>query len=82
MMRLTLPDTVTLNVLADLTSARLGIRIIYDDEIRQQKISLKAPAEIPEESLLPLLESILKIKGFALVDADGNLLRGLEALGQ
>lgn len=70
MMQLTLPDAVTLNVLADLVSERLGVQIIYDEELRQETISIKAPNQMPEDSLLPLLESILKIKGFALIEAD------------
>ncbi|WP_442483018.1 secretin N-terminal domain-containing protein [Aeoliella sp. SH292] len=68
--QLNLPGTVTLNVLADLVSERLGVKIIYNDDIRQEKINIKAPQQIPEDSVLPLLESILKIKGFALIDAD------------
>ncbi|MEM1070705.1 MAG: secretin N-terminal domain-containing protein [Planctomycetota bacterium] len=71
MMQLNLPaDGVTLNVLADLVSERLQIQIIYDDELKNESISIKAPKEMPESSLLPLLESILKIKGFAVVDAE------------
>lgn len=70
MMQLNLPGAVTLDVLADLVSERLGAQIIYDEELRQESIVVKAPKEMPEQSLLPLLESILKIKGFALVDAD------------
>ena len=70
MMQLNLPGTIQLNVLADLVSERLGVRIIYDEDLKSQRINLKAPKEIPEDSVLPLLESVLKIKGYALVNAD------------
>lgn len=70
MVTLNFPQEIPLQGLVDFVSQRLGVRILYDEEIANKKISVKAPGSIPVSSLLPVLESALKMKGFALVDAD------------
>lgn len=70
MVQLHLPNEVELKVLADYVSQRLGTKILYDEEIANKKISVRAPGEVPAESLMGLLQSALKMKGLALVDAD------------
>ena len=67
---LTLPENLELKSLVDYVSQRLGFNVLYDESINNQKITLKAPAEIPRSSLEPLLESALRSKGFTLVPAD------------
>lgn len=68
--QLNLPDNMELKLFIDFVSQRLGVRILYDDAINNQKITIKAPDQIPADTLDDLLQSVLKIKGFAIVDAD------------
>lgn len=66
---LNLPPEVELSVFVDYVSQRLGIRILYDEQIANKKITIKAPGKIPVNSLLGVLESALKMKGMVLADA-------------
>jgi len=68
--RLNLPDNVELKVLADYVSERLGMNILYDEQAGKKRITVKAPAEIPKESLLGLLQSALKMNDLVLAEAD------------
>ncbi len=68
--KLNFPEQVDLKLLIEYVSTRLDIKILYDEGVSNKKITIKAPNEIPAESLLNLLESALKMKGLALVDAD------------
>ena len=70
LVRLNFPDQMDLKLLVEYVTSRLGVKILYDEEILNKKITIKAPNEIPTTSLMDLLESALKIKGLALVDAD------------
>ncbi len=67
---LTFPDNVELKVLIEYVSDRLGINVLYDEQAINQRVTLKTPARVPKSSLLPLLESALKMKGLALVEGD------------
>ncbi|MCC6680521.1 MAG: hypothetical protein IT445_06420 [Phycisphaeraceae bacterium] len=67
---LNLPPNVDLKVLIDYVSQRLGINILYDEQIANKKITIKAPTHIPVDSLLGLLESALRMKGLLLVEGD------------
>ena len=67
--QLNFPAQVELKVLVDYVSRRLGVRILYDEQINNKKVTVKAPSEIPVQSLMGVLQSTLKMKGFALVDA-------------
>lgn len=68
--KLTFPDQTELTLLVEYVSKRLGIKILYDEQVAGKRITVKAPNEIPASSLLNVLESALKIKGLALIDAD------------
>lgn len=68
--KLSFPNQMDLNLLIDYVSQRLGIKILYDEQVANKQITIKAPGEIPAASLLNVLESALKIKGLALVDGD------------
>jgi hypothetical protein len=68
--KLNFPDQMELTLLVDYVSQRLGVKILYDEQVGGKRLTIKAPTEIPAESLLTVLESALKIKGLALVDAD------------
>lgn len=71
LIEMNLPEEVDLRVLAGFVSQRLKINILYDDaQIGGKKIGIRAPGKIPVESLLPLLQSALKMRGLALVDDD------------
>jgi general secretion pathway protein D len=61
------PEAVELQAMADYLSRTLGINILYDESIASKKITVRSPAAIPKDSLLPLFRSVLKIKGLALV---------------
>lgn len=63
-------QAIQIQGLVDYVSERLGINILYDDRIANKTVNIQAPAEIPAESLLELLQSALRMKGLALVDAE------------
>ncbi len=67
---LNLGDEIELKTLIDYVSLRLKINILYDEQIARKKITIKAPRKVTNESLRGLLESALKMKGLALVDAE------------
>ena len=68
--QLNFPNEIEVKELVDYVSMRLKINILYDQEIANKKISVRAPEKIPVSSLLSVLETRLKIKSLALVDAD------------
>lgn len=68
MIRLNFPDNVEVKVLVEYVSQRLGINILYDEQIGAQKVTIKAPTPIPNDSLLGVLDSALRMKGLALLD--------------
>src|SRR5437899_364114 len=63
-------DGVEVRTLADIVTKRLGIPIIYDDQINAKKVVLRVPKQVPESALLGILQSALRMKQLALVDAD------------
>jgi len=67
---LNFPEPIELRVLADYVGERLGVNILYDEQINNKRVTLRAPERVPVASLMGLLESALKLKGLALVDAD------------
>ncbi|MEO0530715.1 MAG: secretin N-terminal domain-containing protein [Planctomycetota bacterium] len=68
--QLNLPKNSELSLLVDYVSQRLGVQILYDEAVANKRLTVKAPEAIPVETLLQVLESALKMKGLALVDAD------------
>ena len=70
--QLTYNGDVELRVLIDFVSKSLDTKILIDEGLSSQKINLNAPGDVPKESLIPLLQSALRIKGYALVDAEVN----------
>ena len=67
---LNFPENLELKVLVEYVSHRLGINIIYDEQVGNRRVTIKAPERIPAGSLLGLLESSLRMKGLALIDGD------------
>ncbi len=63
-------DGVELSILADVVTQRLHIPIVYDDQIRNKKVVIRVPLKVPESALMGILQSALRMKQMALVDAE------------
>ena len=63
-------DGIELSLLADIVTRRLHVPILYDDAIRGKKVIIRVPTKVPESSLLGILQSALRLKQMALVDAE------------
>jgi general secretion pathway protein D len=70
MVELSFPENMDLKVLIDYVGKRQGINFIYDEQVGNKKVTIKAPQKVPPESLMSLLESALTMKGLALVPCD------------
>jgi type II secretory pathway component GspD/PulD (secretin) len=77
---LNLPEQVDVSLLLDLAAEYLRLDCIYDPaKIRGQTVTLKLrgrfQGEITIAELYPLLESVLKFRGFAMTRGEGNLVK-------
>src|SRR5205814_8945050 len=63
-------EGVELKTLADVVSKRLGIPILYDEQIAGKRVVIRVPKEVPESALLGVLQSALRMKQMAMVDAE------------
>ncbi|HEY7120146.1 MAG TPA: secretin N-terminal domain-containing protein [Tepidisphaeraceae bacterium] len=63
-------EGVELRTLADIVTKRLKIPILYDESINNKKVIIRVPVDLPEAALLGVLQSALRMKQMALVDAD------------
>lgn len=63
-------DGVELSLLADVVTQRLHIPILYDETIRTKKVIIRVPVKVPESALMGILQSALRMKQMALVDAE------------
>jgi general secretion pathway protein D len=79
---LNLPENAPLKVLIDYVSQEFGINILYDEQVGNQRLTIKAPAKLPKSAVMPLLESALRMKGLAMVDAGQPGWRRVVALQQ
>jgi type II secretory pathway component GspD/PulD (secretin) len=70
LIQLNFPENVEVKLLIDYVARRLGMNLIYDDAIVHKKVSILAPAKVPKDSLLGLLQSVLKATGLVMVDGD------------
>ncbi|NQU76336.1 MAG: hypothetical protein HQ546_08505 [Planctomycetes bacterium] len=64
------PENVEVKLLIDYISERMGINILCDQVIGKKQITIIAPMRIPTDSLMGWFETILKIVGLAMIDAD------------
>ncbi len=72
------PETITLNfpenmdvkLLVDYVSQRLGVNILYDEGTLRKKVTITSPEKIPTDSLMGLLQSVLKMSDLIIVDSD------------
>ncbi|WP_428940626.1 secretin N-terminal domain-containing protein [Fontivita pretiosa] len=67
---LNFPENLELKLFVDYVSGRLGINIYYDEQAINQRVTIKSPAKVPQRSLLPLLQSVLQMKGLVLADSE------------
>src|SRR5688572_13590936 len=67
---LNLPDNAPLKLLLEYVSQEFGINILYDEAAANQRVTIKAPVRVPKRAVRLLLDSALKMKGLALVDAE------------
>ena len=66
---LNFPDNVDLKTVVDYVSQRLSLNIIYlDEQLSNQHVTIKSPTRIPVGALLGLLQNLLKVKGYAIVE--------------
>lgn len=65
-----LPENTSLKVFTDFVGQKLGLNIVYDQQLNGRSITIKAPNAMPASSLRQLLESMLKINGMVLVETD------------
>jgi general secretion pathway protein D len=70
MVQLNFPPNMDIKLLVDYVSKRLGIKMLYDEGQLRKKITISAATKVPLESLPGLLESVLRMNGLALVEAD------------
>jgi len=66
MVTLNFADNIDVRVLAKWISEVTGQAFAYDEAF-QGSVRLEVPKELPETALMPLFESVLKLKGYALV---------------
>lgn len=85
-LRLEVPESVTLAVLVDLVSQRLGLNVLYDETLESATLRVRAPKALTEEGLLALLESALRFRGYTLIEGleEGwiEVVQMQEALGR
>ncbi len=73
MVALNFADSVDVRVLARLVSEVTGETFAYDEDF-SGTVMLETPREIPESALMPVFESVLKLKGYTLVRRQGLVM--------
>ncbi|NOZ20068.1 MAG: type II secretion system secretin GspD [Planctomycetes bacterium] len=68
LVELTFSEDVDIRVIVDYVSTRLNKRFLYDETL-QGTVTIRSPGRVPLASLYSLLESILQMKGFAMIPA-------------
>jgi general secretion pathway protein D len=68
--KLTLPGEHDLATLVDYVSQRLEVKILYDNKLANKKINIRAPGDVPIDSLPGVLQSALRMNDLALVDTN------------
>src|SRR6185437_5939718 len=79
---LNLPESAPLKVLIDYVSQEFGYNILYDDQIGNQRLTIKAPAKLPRSAVPALLDSALRMKGLAMVEGGQPGWKRIVALQQ
>jgi general secretion pathway protein D len=76
---LNFPENVDLKTLIDYVGKRQGVNFLYDEQIGNQRVTIKAPTAVPADSLMTLLDSALRMKGLAMSATDVPGLMRIEA---
>src|SRR5579859_5269374 len=63
-------DGIEVTLLAEIVTKRLHIPILYDEAVRGKKVIIRVPVKVPESALMGILQSALRMKQLALVDAE------------
>lgn len=79
MVELNFPENLDLKVLVDYVGKRQGVNFLYDEQIGSKKVTIKAPQKVPASSLMALLESVLAMKGLAMVPMETPGMIRIEA---
>ena len=67
--KISYPDSVDLSAFVDYVSQTLGIKIIYENELRSQTVVFRpGEVEVPRDQLLDLLRGMLRMRDLALVE--------------
>ena len=64
------PPQTEVRELIEYAAEKLDFGVLYDDQIDNVRITIRTSTTVPLSSVLPLLESILRMKDLALVDAE------------
>ncbi|MCY2926845.1 MAG: hypothetical protein NT031_15700, partial [Planctomycetota bacterium] len=70
MITVNFPENLDVKALMDYVNKRLGMKIICDASLASRRVTVISQARIPKDSVLSLIQSVLKVSGLALVDAD------------
>ncbi len=76
-----MPENVQLKVFIDYVGKRLDINFLYDEQVANRQVTIKAPREIPADSLMTLLSTVLKMKGMTMVPTGVEGTMRIEASG-
>ena len=68
--QLQFPANLELRLLVDYVSERMGMNILYGDEVGRARVTVKSPEEVPVETLPAILDSALRMNGLAMVDLE------------
>ncbi|MFO0943693.1 MAG: secretin N-terminal domain-containing protein [Pirellulales bacterium] len=60
---------IELRLLINYVAERTGIRFMFGQEVETKKVRVIAPDPIPADSLIPLLQSVLRSEGLVIADA-------------
>lgn len=64
------PAEMPLDLLIKMVSDELSLKVLYDEKVGNQRVRLLLGEKIPRSSMRGILESALRMKGFALVEGD------------
>ena len=68
--QINLQGDVKLEALLNYVSQRLGVKFLYTTDVSDVEVTIHTPSEIPVESLMTLLNSVLRSEYLALVDSE------------
>lgn len=74
-LQLSMQGEIPLSDFIDYVAERTGIKVVYDESLRQKKVNLIAPDPIPVQSLPEIMQSVLINEGLVVTDADDQGFR-------